>query len=331
MRIALIGNKGYDTIEYHTVDALEKLGHTVFHFDMSDFFNFKYLYNYWFAKFVPRYVEIMFGNLASKVIDIEPDLVICTYRFVPASAVQRIKTKLTSVPIIQLNPDALTTFEKQQIFYSPYDYYFTKDPYIVNFMRNKADLNAHYLPEAFNDRVHKMPDDNRIDLEKKIDIDVVAFGSIYPYRSRMIMKLMKAGIKVSIFGNNQSPNPEIQKSFRNEWITGERKSEILVGSKIVFNNFHFAEIDSVNCKFFEIAGSGGFQICDYKPSIDEYSKIDPSSFTFRSVDEAVEKVIYYLDKPSLRHELAAVQREHFLLNHTYDIRMKQMLDIVFSH
>lgn len=330
MKIAIIGSKGFDTIEFHTADALRDLGHDIFHVDMSDFINLKYLYNYWFSKFVPKYVDVLFGNLAKKVIDFKPDLVIATYRFAPQSAIEKIKKELIGIPVVQLNPDALTTFEKQQVFYSPYDFYFTKDPYIVNFMKIKAGLNVHYLPEAFNPKVHKMPDKDRLQLEREIDVDVVAFGSIYPYRARMLKKLIASGINVTVFGNNQNPDQELKKSFRNEWITGERKSEVLVGSKIVFNNFHYAEIDSVNCKFFEIAGAGGFQICDYKPIVKEYSIIDPAKFTFNHIDEAVEHLKYYLQHPQLRYDMAEEQRLHFLGNHTYQIRVKQMLDIIFN-
>lgn len=330
MKIALIGNKGFDTIEFHTADALTSLGHEIYHLDMSDFININYLYNYWFSKFVPKYVNYLFNFLANKVIDYKPDLIIGTYRFIPSLSIEKIKYALPRVPIVQLNPDALTTFEKQQVFYSPYDFFFTKDPYIVSFMRDKAALNAYYLPEAFNPRFHKTPSKDRITLEQEIDIDVLAFGSIYPYRARMLKKLIAAGIKVSVFGNNQNPDRELKRFFRNEWITGDRKSEIIVGSKIVFNNFHYAEINSVNCKFFEIAGAGGFQICDNKPTIDEYTSIEVDSFTFRNIDHAIEHIKFYLDKPLLRYEMAIQQQNHFLVNHTYDIRMTQMLDIVFN-
>ena len=122
----------------------------------------------------------------------------------------------------------------------------------------------------------------------------------------------------------------MDKFFSNEWITGDRKSELLFGSKIVFNNFHYAEIESVNCKFFEIAGLGAFQICDYRPTVDEYSKIDSKQFTFKSIDEAIELIKFYLDNTKLRHEIADAQYEHFIQNHTYEHRVKQILETVFN-
>ena len=46
----------------------------------------------------------------------------------------------------------------------------------------------------------------------------------------------------------------------------------------------------MNVKFFEIGGIGAFQICDYKPIIQEYSIIDPEKFTYKNINEAIEKL-----------------------------------------
>lgn len=34
-------------------------------------------------------------------------------------------------------------------------------------------------------------------------------------------------------------------------------------------------------------------------------------YTYRNIDEAIEKINYYLNKPQERHTLAQQQREHF--------------------
>jgi spore maturation protein CgeB len=330
MKVALLGSRAFDSLEFHLADSFRYLGHQVHHVDMADFIPLTYLYNYWFSKFVPKYAELMFGKLASKIIEFEPDLVVCTYRFIPALAIIKIKKALTKIPVVQINPDQLTTFEKQQIFSSPYDFYFTKDPFIVDFMKDKAGLNAYYLPEAFNSRIHTIPVVNRAEHERKIDIDVLAFGSWYPYRVRLIKKLIDAGIKMTLYGNGQHHFPELKKYFVNELITGTKKADLLFGAKVVFNNYHYAEVDSVNCKFFEIVGCGGFQICDFKPTVHEYSAVTTDKFTFKKIDEGIDLIKFYLDKPQLRYDIADQQREHFLAHHTYDIRISEMLNIIFK-
>lgn len=332
MNIVIIGSKGFDTLEYHLADSFQFLGHQVIVIDLNQAVSINYSINYHVIKYLKHYDEFIFKKIAKKVIETKPDLVIGTYRFINPICIISIKKALPNIPIIHINPDALTTFELQQIFASPYDFYFTKDPYIVDFMSKKMNLNAIYLAEAFNPRVHQKPDLNRKKLEENIDIDVLAFGYLYPYRANMIKEIINSGSNIVLFGKRDRRffKPELDKYFHNEWITGNKKAELLFGSKIVFNNFHYAEIESVNCKFFEIAGIGAFQICDYKPTVDEYSKVDPSKFTFKSIGEAIDLIKFYLDKPILRYEIANVQYEHFLQYHTYEHRVKQILETVFK-
>lgn len=331
MKIALLGSKDFDSLEYHIQDSLNFLGHEVFHIDIKDVVKIPYRFNYWGTKLFPKYDLSIFKKIAQRIIDEKPDLVIGTYRFIHPECIKMIKKALPKVPIVHINPDAITTFEHQQVFASPYDAYFTKDPFIVDFMKNKMKLNTFYLPEALNARLHKSFGGNRVETEKKVNIDVVTFGTMYPYRAKMVSELINSGLDVALFGvaDKRFPRAEIVRNFRNEYITGERKSEILTGSKVVFNNFHYAEINSANVKYFEIAGIGGFQICDYKPVLEEYSALDVKEYTFKSLDEAVELVKHYLPKQELRHEMAQKQMAHFHKNHTYEHRMHEMLNLIF--
>jgi len=330
MKITLFGSKDFDSLEYHLNDSFSFLTYDVTHIDVKDVISIPYKYNYFATKFIKQYDEYLFKKIAIKIIDSEPDLVVCTYRFTHPLCIELVIRALPNVKVVHVNPDQLTTLEYQQIFASPYHAYFTKDHYMVDFMKTKMGLNTFYLPEAFNPRVHKMPNVDREVLEQKINIDVVAFGTMYPYRANMIEQLINAGIDISLFGtpDKRFGKEEIEKKFRNEYITGDRKVEVLYGSKIVFNNFHYAEIESANVKFFEISGIGGFQICDYKATLEEYSTIPLDKFTFKSIYEAVDLIKYYLNKPALRHELALEQYNHFISNHTYEHRIKQMLQML---
>ena len=332
MKVAILGNKDFDSLEFHLNDSLTFLGHNVFHVYIKDIIHVPYRYNYWGIKLIPKYDTFIFNIIANKIIEQNPDLVICSYRFIHPDCIKKIKASLPNVPVIHINPDAITTFEYQQTFASDYDFYFTQEPYIVDFMSKKIKLNVHNLPEAFNPRIHKPLDVDRNELERKIDIDVVAFGTMYPYRSNIMSEIIKQGVNVALFGvpDRRFPNKIITQNFKNEYITGQRKAEVLYGSKIVFNNFHYAEIESANVKYFEISGIGGFQICDYKPTLKEYSKIDVEKYTFKNINEAIDLIKYYLPRPEERYSLANEQMEYFNLHHTYEHRINQIMNVVFS-
>lgn len=331
MNVIIIGSNKFDTLEYHLSDSFGHLGHDVNVIDIEDVIPLNFTINYHLAKYSRFYDTFLFRKISKMVIDKKPDLIICTYRFIHPVCIKEIKNQLPYTPVVHVNPDALTTFEYQQIFVSPYDAYFSKDPYIVNFMKKNLNLNCLYLPEAFNPRVHKKPNVDKSDLEEELNIDVLTFGYIYPYRANMLSQIIDANLNLSIYGKKDKrfARPELNKYFKNQWITGDVKSKLIFGSKMVFNNFHYAEIDSVNCKFFEIAGVGGFQICDYRPALNEFSTIDPDKFSFRSIGEAIELLIFYSDKPKLRYEIADAQYKYFIDNHTYEHRVKQILKEVF--
>ncbi|MEM6965885.1 MAG: glycosyltransferase, partial [Bacteroidota bacterium] len=281
-------------------------------------------------QFSSKYDDFISNRMFSKIKAYLPELIIVTYRHVNPMLIGRLKKELPSRPIvIQINVDQLSTLRNQQVLASDYDYYFTKDPYMVQFMRSKAGLNAFYLPEAHNKNIHVKPNINKKELEEKIDIDVLVFGNIYPYRARIVQHLISKGIKVKLFGKRGTYFPNYLNSyFQNLFITGDKKSEFLYGAKIVFNNFHYAEIESANCKYFEINGIGAFQICDYKPTLKEYSSVDPERYTYKNIEEAVAKTNYFLKNPKERYAIAEEHYQFAIKHNTYQKRIEKIFSTI---
>lgn len=333
MKVALIGSPRFDSMEFHIADAFRHAGHTAQIFDLFDTYFFKYGGKY--AKFIDNilrqsselYETHVFDILAKRVNKYDADLIICFYRFIHPIFVKSVKRSTNKV--IQINPDALTTLQKQQIFASDYDVWFTKDPFMYRFMRNGMKLNVKLYNEAFNIRYHKRPGISKIECEKEVNIDVMTYGTMYPYRCRMLANLVKAGIDVKAFGVNPNRiyDQSINKCFQNKYITGCEKSRILYGSKIVFNQMHFAEIEGMDCRFFEVNGCGAFQLCDYRPILHELlpKEISAESVSFKSIDEGIDKVKYYFEHDAERYEIADIIYNHFINNYSYDHLVKYIL------
>jgi spore maturation protein CgeB len=322
MNIAIIGYESFDSLEFHLLDELAVQGHDAKIFDYSTFFPFKV--DMGLSLISESYVENKNKKLLQAILEFNPDIVIGVYRHIHPLVVKAIKQE--KIKIIHINPDQLSTLQNQQLFVEPYDIYFTKDPYMVSFMKNKLNFNVKLYSEAFNPRVHKRPEVDLLKLENETNIDVLCFGSLYPYRNRMlhILKENKANLTLYGYKNKYFDNYLISE-YKNREIYGEEKAKILNGSKIVFNNFHYAEIESVNNKFFEINGSGAFQICDYKPILKELLPIDPKLVSFENMDEAKKMIDYYIDKPEKRFEIRDVIMKHFKENFTYEHLVNQIL------
>ncbi len=329
MKIVIIGNREFDSFEYHLSDSFGVLGHEVSLIDVTDVIPVSAKLNYWASRFICLYDRAVSVRLANKTVLLRPDLVLVVYRNLHPILVDHVKAQLPGVPVVQINPDALSNLEKQQIMAADFDYYFSKEPFIVNFLRDKVGVSAHYLPEGFNPRIHQKPTVEKAVAEWLTDIDVLIFGNLYAYRARMIEQLIRAGINVAIYGT-EGPylRPTIRSAFHKQYLVGPEKNRLLYGAKIVFNNFHYAEINSVNQKYFEINGVGAFQLSDYKSTIDEYTGVPADKVTYRTMDEAIDKIRYYLAHSRERHELAAHQYTHFQQHHTVDLRVEQLLTTV---
>lgn len=326
MNIIVVGSQAVDSLERHVCDSFRTLGHETTLLDVAGQWPLSSKINYWLSRFVERYDRNVCKHLADDIVKRNPDLVVVVYRNMHPVLVERLKKYRPDVPVVQLNPDALSNFEKQQIIAADFDYYFSKEPYIVDTLRHKGGLNAHYLPEGFNPRVHQRPPVEKAVAEWLTNIDVLVFGSLYAYRTRMVEQLMRAGVRVSVYGK-QGPyvSPSVNAVVHQQYLVGPEKNRLLYGAKIVFNNFHYAEVSSVNQNYFEINGIGAFQLSDYKPTVDDYTGVPAEQVTYRTMDDAIDKIRYYLARPAKRHELADRQYTHFQQYHTLDRRVSQLL------
>ena len=245
MKIAIIGSKSMDSLESNLQEAFIYNGHLAEIFDIYD----NRIYRTHFSvhaknldllarKYSDKYDLHVFNKIAERVLDYKPDLVIGVYRFIHPNFVKRIK--LNGIRIVHINPDALTTFEQQQLFVEAYDVYFTKDPYILRFMRDNMKLNVKLYSESFNVRYHKKPEINKQECEKEVEIDVMTYGTMYPYRVRMLSELLENGINLQVYGvkPHRFYNHVLGASFQNRFIAGAEKARLLYGAKIVFNQMH---------------------------------------------------------------------------------------------
>ena len=338
MKIAIIGANKPDSMEFHFADAFSNAGHQACVFDIYDSFPYtvRRLRPYFQALDKTRrtysdgYDQNRFKYLASKVNEFNPDLVVCFYKDIHPVFVDLVKSD--SRKVIHVNPDAMTTLGYQQVFASNYDAWFSKDPYLVPLMKNNMKLNVFLYKEAFNHRFNSKPKCSKLSMEKELGIDVMTYGTLYPYRTRMLRNLIDAGIDIKLYGviPHRFFDESVAKQCTGKYIVGDEKARILYGSKIVFNNFHYAEVESVNCRFFEAFGCGAFQLCDYRPILKDLLPIDPDLISFKCIDEGIDKVKYYLSHEQERIDIAEKVYKYFINHYTYDHLIKYILNIVES-
>jgi len=97
-------------------------------------------------------------------------------------------------------------------------------------------------------------------------------------------------------------------------------------AKIVLNVHHAQMREGVNMRTFEIPAAGAFQLSDYKARMDGLFDVGAEIAVFRGDDELGEVIRHYLAHPAVRRDIAAAGRSRVLHDHTYEARMRELVE-----
>lgn len=98
-------------------------------------------------------------------------------------------------------------------------------------------------------------------------------------------------------------------------------TEELAKCRVLVNHIRYEEI---NIRFFECMASGA-QVVSYSPALSLFAQEGIHYLTFKTPDEAVEKIQFLLDHPEVAEKMTKEARKHVLANHTYKHRVKEMI------
>ena len=269
--------------------------------------------------------EIRIYDRVAKAIErYEPDLVLTHSAWIPPQTVQRLKTT-TGAMLVCWFPDHPGNIGRQYLFASPYDHLFFKDRWLVQ-RAESLGQRASYLPEACMPQWHR-----RVPLtseeRERYGCDVTTAGNLYYYRARIFEKIMEK-YRVKLWGSFprwvQSPARSV---FQGKSVMEIEKSKAFNAARIVLNTFQ-GEVFGVNQRLFEIAGCGGFQLCEYRDEIKEFFEPGREIVTFDSIADLMEKIGYYLAHPEERQAIADAAYARAHREHTFQKRLETMLEII---
>jgi spore maturation protein CgeB len=328
MRILISGRIYPDSFARNIAAAAEDMGYTVQAIDPSPVrrrlaYAGEILADH-LVKALPAYEKYRQRWLVRHCEAFQPDLVLVAHGTLNPDIVRELR-KVTRAKLAAWYPDSLANLGRQYLLAADLDAWFFKDPYMVDLFRVKLGLNAFYLPEACNPRWHRRVELSDAD-RRKYGCDLTSACNMYYYRARLLE--MFAGHNSKLWGPGfpfwlSSP---LRARCANRYVAGLEKSKAFNAAKIVLNTMHYSEIDGVNCRLFEAAGCGAFQIADWKPALPELFEPECEIVTFRSREELHEKVDYYLAHPEERQAIAnrAYVRAH--REHTYGMRLRRMFE-----
>jgi spore maturation protein CgeB len=107
---------------------------------------------------------------------------------------------------------------------------------------------------------------------------------------------------------------------------------VLASSRIALNrHIGVAGEYANNMRLYEATGVGALLLTDAKTNLHELFALDEEVVAYTTTDELVEKARHYLDHPDELHAVAAAGQARTLRDHSYAVRMRELVDLIEAH
>jgi len=208
------------------------------------------------------------------------------------------------------------------------DCIFIFDPFYIEKIRNKGAKNVVYMPGACDPDIHHTNFKDNVSDFKIPDICFV--GTVTPQRAEFLRNFNDYNFGIwTRTSRHILCAYDLLKYYKGQ-AYGEKASFIYSMSKISLNHHHFQSIYGTNLRTFEIAGSRGFQLLDYKKEVNGLFEEGSEIITCKDMPDYNMKIDYYLSHEDERKEIAKNAQQRAYKEHTYSHRMRDILDIVKS-
>lgn len=334
-RVFVVGSSVYpDSFEWHVADSLRQLGCIVELFYKSRrtagiLLAAEKAIDKMAATFFREPERRIEAGLLRRIAAFAPDVVLVLLgNQLSPKTVAAIRAQ-TPAPLLCWCQDQMTTLGRQSLLGSRYDAVFVKDHYMQDlFSRMIRSTSFFYLAEACNPRMHRpipLTDADR----RQFGCDVMLAGSLYYYRQEILEQL--ADLDIKLWG--QKPDWMLDRlpgRFMGRAVHGDDKVRASLAAKICLNNLHYAEVNGLNCRAFEIAGCGGFQIATEVPALREHFEPNEEIVTFCSIEDLREKTRYFIKNPDAAAAIAERGRIRAHRDHTYEHRLRDILRVAMG-
>lgn len=348
MKILLVGTEWFGHWTDYCASALDKLGHRtkIFYWNNTGALTEKiFVRNFPYIPVVTRKIKEKWLNkgvnklFIKKAFDYSPDLILMlgsTGNPLVIESFKKIKEKLKIPLVCWFGDDPLRFYHfMMNVIY--FDFIFVGDPFVVPQVKLIRNSNVEYLPGAVDSDVFK-PLILTKEEKEKYDCEIGFVGGSYSsdgggvLRGKILESL--SNYKMKIYGDNSGwirilkDFPVLKLSFQKRMLPLNETNKFFNAANIVMNIHHPQNKYDTSIRTFEIAASGAFQLADYKKALGELFELNNEIITFTSIPDLQEKTKYFLNHPGERKTIADRLRKKVIKEHTYEIRMKQMFDML---
>jgi len=343
-RIAVVGPMygGSLPIAKYTARALFGLGQRTFGYDLSKFYpSFKDIGGFISGQarrdsLENQYVELLSQSVLEGINEKPIDILICLAQ-APMSPKVLTELRQRGVITVMWFVEDCSRFQTWKYLAPYFDYMFIiqKEPYIKQVLGAGAGR-VIYLPVGCDPDIHRPVELSEED-RKRYGSDISFLGAGYNNRRHLFAHLANRNFK--IWGTEWPDctpfNKLVQEQGRR--IEPEEYNKIFNASPVNLNLHSSAERDGVepfgdfvNPRTFELAAAGAFQLVDERSLLGEQFVIGAEAAVFHDGGEMQDKIDYYLARPEERCAIISAARKRALGEHTYQHRLKTMLEYIYA-
>lgn len=322
MKIIVAGVHSYSLLAWSVSQALKRAGHEVKEFEYRNTYLKKIRV---LGTSYPN--AFMQKELLKLAKNYKPDILfICKGELIMPDTIEQIKKEF-KIKIVNWFPDPrLFSYENVLKSIKHLDAFFTKNKEDIIRAKLAGLKNIYFLNHCADIELHKNPL-KLIDDYFKDSVTIV--GSYYPYRDVIISNLLDYNIKIwGNFWENSLIYKLKPSAIMKKQAMGKEQGSVFFSSSINLNTHHYDDMDAVNQRVFDISGSSGFQITDYKDAIFEIFKPGKEIESFKDIYELKDKINYYLKNQAIAKEIGTNAGIKTMSMHTYDHRIKEIFDII---
>ncbi len=223
------------------------------------------------------------------------------------------------------------------------DLIFSSTPDFINSFREKG-FKAEYMHPAFDVRILAKLKDSK----KDIPFSFVGGWSAAHVNRMEALKVLSKRTPIQIWGYNYiksfpkknlayfkhqlfPENKEVLRAFRGE-IWGLKMYDVLHRSVCTFN-IHESLLKGYvgNMRMFEATGVGAMILNDEGKNLQELFTAGKEIETYKTIDEAVEKVNFYLENPKKAIEIGKNAQARTVKDYNFDIYVQKLFDHIKKH
>jgi spore maturation protein CgeB len=323
MRIGVIGPTWPDSFAKNIIDALGAMGQQTTWLGSSYALGGSYTTRVasTVRNLLPPLDERAQLRVAQAALDNECEIIVNTEQRLMPGVVRQLRVRGAKVAL--WFPDPMTNLGRQFALLAPYDALFFKEPHLVARLRALLDLPVYYLPEACNPRWHRplaTPGTNR---------HLVIAGNMYPSRIRLLERVMANGIPLKLYGAafpRWVGHTPLRDVHAGRAVFQEEKARVFGSSAAVLNTFNLGEINGVNARLFEAAGSGAAILTEFRPALPDLFAIGDEVLAFHNFDELISLATRLLSESGLSPKLGSAAGQRARESHTYEHRLAVILE-----